>query len=339
MTINEILVQEKTSFNDLVTKAQGIQSKCADYNITNAGDHNIRHDADSLKFIYRADTNEIRNVGATPHALSQMCNKIGVPTRYIDKCIQSGRVDLASDNINSWLDGFNKNLFIREHDGKIRGVLSDRYSVLDTPDILDSVLGNAILHDDEYKVQGHFITPERFHTRLIQREPMNIAGEDLFAGIQIDSSDVGRSILTAKLFIYKQVCTNGLVVSKAGGMMFQQKHVGITKEEFYEGFNKSMDNIYTLIENAETFIGTAIKDNSYRNVFHSQKDMETLVNSLKIKTKLSDDGVTKVIDTMKSTYEPTRWGLINAITQVAQDYTLERRLELESIAGELLLVA
>jgi hypothetical protein len=338
MTINEILSQEKTSFNDLVTKAQGIQSKCIDYNITNANDHNVRHDSSSLKFIYKPDNDELRSVGATPHALSQFCNKIGVPTRYMDKCIQSGRLELASDNINSWLEDYNKNLFIREYDNKMRGVLSDRYSVLDTPDILDSVLGNVI-EDNQYKVKGYFLTPERFHARLIQREPMKVAGEDLFAGIQIDSSDVGRSILTAKFFIYKQVCTNGLVVSKGGGMLFQQKHVGITKDEFFNGFNNSMSSIPILIENAETVIGTALNEKTYESVFHNQKEMDNLVNSLKIKTKLSDEGVTKVIDTMESTYAPTKWGLINAITQVAQDYTLERRLELESIAGDLLMVA
>ena len=39
---------------------------------------------------------------------------------------------------------------------------------------------------------------------------------------------------------------------------------------------------------------------------------------------------------MKPKYEDNIWGLINSITEVAQDFTLERRLELERIAGNLL---
>ena len=42
-----------------------------------------------------------------------------------------------------------------------------------------------------------------------------IDGEDLFAGITLDSSDVGRSGLYVRFFIYKQVCTNGLIIPKA----------------------------------------------------------------------------------------------------------------------------
>lgn len=39
---------------------------------------------------------------------------------------------------------------------------------------------------------------------------------------------------------------------------------------------------------------------------------------------------------MKDRYDMSRWGLINGITEVAQDFTLERRLELERMAGNLL---
>ena len=54
-------------------------------------------------------------------------------------------------------------------------------------------------------------------------------------------------------------------------------------------------------------------------------------------TRLSDDSANKVIQLMlDGTYESNKWGMINAITQVAQDFTLERRIELERIAGNIL---
>ena len=55
---------------------------------------------------------------------------------------------------------------------------------------------------------------------------------------------------------------------------------------------------------------------------------------------MSDESTGKVIQLMQDgTYNRNRWGLINSITQVAQDFTLERRIELERIAGGMLLVA
>ena len=191
----------------------------------------------------------------TRHSLSQLCNKIGVPIRYVDKCIDSGRVDLAAENINSWIDDFGKNLFIREYKNTIRGVLSDRYSTLDTPHIMDAV--NDVLNFDEYQIKGYTLSPERFHARIIQREMMNIDGEDLFAGIQIDSSDVGRSILTVKFMIWKQVCTNGLCISRGGGVLFQQKHIGIDALEFRDEFRKSLSNSPSLVEYSKELIEEA----------------------------------------------------------------------------------
>ena len=39
---------------------------------------------------------------------------------------------------------------------------------------------------------------------------------------------------------------------------------------------------------------------------------------------------------MNDNYGTSTWGFINSLTEVAQDYTLERRLEIEKYAGDLL---
>ena len=53
----------------------------------------------------------------------------------------------------------------------------------------------------------------------------------------------------------------------------------------------------------------------------------------------SDDDVKSVFDLMEQHYSPNKWGLINSITEIAQKFTLERRIELERIAGDMLAVA
>lgn len=320
------------SFEELSDKAHAIQNKCKDFNISNASFNNIRFDGDSGQLIYVPDeTSTPRRVPMSKHSMSQLCNKIGVPVRYMDKCLDSGMTDLATENINSWLQDFGKNLFVREHDSRARGILSDRYMALDTPDILD-VLGEVI-DPHEYSTKGFFLTEERFHARIVQNHMMRVDNEDLFAGVQVDSSDVGRSTLIVRFFIFKQVCTNGLCISKGGGILFEQRHVGISLDDFRSEFKTSMSRIPDLITNAADMIELGRKEKV--NLL-SENDLTAFTDRLKLTTKLSDEAMGKVINLMQERYSTTRWGLVNSLTEVAQDYTLERRLELEKIAGEIL---
>ena len=73
------------------------------------------------------------------------------------------------------------------------------------------------------------------------------------------------------------------------------------------------------------------------NTKSSDEVIQSVISNIKNMTRLSDDSANKVIQLMlDGTYESNKWGMINAITQVAQDFTLERRIELERIAGNIL---
>lgn len=326
------------SFDELYHKAQDIQSLCVDYNVSNVTDRNMRLHADNGRLIYCPDDGSTRSSEMSRYAMSQLCNKLGVPVRYLEKCFDAGLIDLAADNVNAWLQDYNKNLFIREHDDKIRGILSDRYMTLDTPNIMEVI--SSVVDSSDYSTKGYFMSPERFHARIVQNNMMNIAGEDLFAGIQIDSSDVGRSTLLVRFMIYKQVCTNGLCISRGSGVLFEQRHIGISLDEFHAEFKESMSRIPVLMQSATAFIEEARKPDDRYNVSRfTESQLRDFVDRMRLKTRLSEDSVSKVIDMMQEKYTPTLWGLVNSLTEVAQDFTLERRVELEKIAGDMLLVA
>lgn len=333
---NKEVLNKRTNLGKLIGKAEKINSECADYIITKANSDNVSFNTDcgvSLKYI--AEDTAIRKSNISRYALGQLGTKIGVPVRYLEKCISTGRLDLAEDNVNSWLSDYNKDLLIREYRGKIRGVLSSKYSICDSHEILNVV--NDAVNLNTFNVKESFLNEERLHVRLTGKEMLPIDGEDLFAGLFIDSSDVGRSILTVKFGIYKQVCTNGLVIARAGGTLFEQKHIGITAEEFHDGLVKSLKNVDVLTENAVEWVKRAKhRDNHWSAVTEYEDDIEEFVSYIRQQTNLSNDSAHKVIDLMNTKYEDNRWGLINGITEVAQDFTLERRLELERIAGNLL---
>lgn len=271
----------------------------------------------------------------SPFALSQLCNKIGVPVRYINKCIETGRLDLAHDNLCSWLEDYKTPTLIREYKGHVRGVLTSKYSVCDTQEIIRVV--DDVLDMNNYNIKGFFLNEERFHLRLVSKDMLPISGEDLFAGITIDSSDVGRSPIVVTFFIYKQVCTNGLMIAKNNELLFHQKHIGITAEELHESLVASLKNIEYLTEQTvERIQLTRQRYNHWSSTSEHPEDIQEFANHIRQQTNLSMDSANKVIDLMNTKYEDTRWGMINAITEVAQDFSLERRIELERIAGSLL---
>lgn len=333
--IKEVIDTKPKTLDKLIIKANDIALNSHDFMVRKANTHNVRfNESAGLTFI--AEDQEIRDFQISRYALGQLGSKIGVPARYLEKCVNSGRIELAQDNVNSWLNDYDKDLFIREYRGGIRGVLSTKYSVCDTPEILE-VLDNS-LDLDEYNIKGSFLTPERFHLRIAQKQRMKVEGEDIFAGLTIDSSDVGRSTLNVSFLVYKQVCTNGLILSKGRTQLFSQKHIGITAEEFRSGFESSLDIIPEIVAGVEKQIERTRLGDTYNFFAHTNDELEELVKQIRLGTQLSETNANKVIEIMKSKkYDLNRWGYINALTEVAQELTLERRIALEKYAGSLLI--
>ena len=333
--IKEVIDIRPKTLDKLIIKANDIALNSHDFMVKEANTRNIRFNETAGITFVDSNTRSIEDFPISRYALGQLGSKIGVPARYLDKCIESGRIDLAQDNVNSWLEDYNKDLFIREYNGGIRGILSSKYSVCDSHEIL-SVVDDAV-DLRNYNIKGSYLDEERLHVRLVSKEMLPIDGEDLFAGLFIDSSDVGRSILTVKFGIYKQVCTNGLMIARAGGVLFEQKHIGISADEFHEGLVASLSNVDVLTENAVYWVSRAKSRYNHWNINSEHpEEIQEFVNYIRQNTNLSTDSANKVITLMRDKYEDTRWGLINGITEVAQDFTLERRLELERIAGNML---
>ena len=62
--------------------------------------------------------------------------------------------------------------------------------------------------------------------------------------------------------------------------------------------------------------------------------MKMYLEKAKREMKLSEKSMEKLQDLISGTYEPTKWGIINGVTELAQDFTLETRLDMEHWAGE-----
>lgn len=306
-------------FEKLVKHANDIQADCTD-RLVKANE--IRMD------------NELLLAGSplSPLAEGHLCGKLQVPSRYFTRLVKAGQKELAAENINVWLQDDDKRKFLlREYKGTIRGVLSGSYSKYDAPEILNTIA--EVFDPSEFKLKGSFINEERLHLRLCENKMMNVNGEDLFAGIALDSSDVGRAGLSVKFLVWKQVCTNGLVIAKESAQIFRQKHVGISHDDFIAGLKEGFERFYDLKDNISRSIEATAKVELNRG---SAEDDDELIEHIQNITGLSEESSNEVLNVVDLNYKRTRWGLINGITEVAQQFTLERRIELETIAGNLL---
>lgn len=333
-------------------KSSEIQSLCTDHliqraNLLSFAVESTIADGICAKFIDTDETGrkmseDIHKLRFTDHALTQICGKLGIPVRYMQSCQKAQNTELVQENFNTWIEDYNKSLFIRAYDDTVRGVLSDRYSVFDTPDILDVVQSST--RGMDLRVKQYFMSPERLHIRLIGNDFMNIPDEDLFAGIQIDSSDVGRAILSVRFFIFKQVCTNGLCVSRGSGVLFEQKHLSINRKEFADGLTASLKSFPKIVAEYEDAVTTARKvahlfgivPQRVPNFRPKDDEIARMIDKVKTLTRLPDESAAKVVDLATQKYGVSDWGFINATTEVAQQFTLERRIELERIAGSML---
>ena len=117
--------------------------------------------------------------------------------------------------------------------------------------------------------------------------------------------------------------------------MFSQKHIGLTSEDELE-FVASFKDIEALKENSVSQILAAQK----RNL--SFKEMEMYLERVRKELhlgKILTIGEMPAQEWIEDEFGPNLWGVVNFITQKAQEYSLDDRVDMETYAGHLLAAA
>lgn len=156
-------------------------------------------------------------------AMTQLCSRLEIPYNYFVKCMNKCEY-LAHSTFHTWSTLNQSPVLLRLYSGKIVGVLSSKYSTFDNQDVMN-VVGN-VDSLQTMEIRNHLITPSRFHLRMTTPEPFL---DDLYTGIQVDNSQVGKSNFSILFMVYKQVCTNGLIADINNSKVFVKKHIGDLK--------------------------------------------------------------------------------------------------------------
>lgn len=325
----ELIVEHLIEDTDeLIERALFIDSVSKDWKLTN-NDITILPDLVLGIASQDAEGNPFTdNLKMTPYSFTQFCSRMGLPNTYAKKLMSIGREDLLLHNLNELLQeqDENKEFLVRQTGNYMRAFLSDRYTVLDSSLILD--MAKKVIPEN-FALNQFFLTPERLHVRYLGQR-LDIPKQDLYVGIQIDSSDVGRKNLSVDFFIYKQVCTNGLKVAKLHSNIYKKVHVGdgLNELSFYRDFSKGIGKM-------QRFVGLLTEE--IKNALNNSID-ETGFKKLYEKTKKAFPQIVKEdeVKLYMNKYGDNLFAYVNALTEISHQYTLDERIDLEEFAGSLL---
>jgi hypothetical protein len=276
----------------------------------------------------------------TEWAHSQLAEKTGIPKKYYDKMLEAEEFELLAENINTWLrDG--KRL-IRILDGKVRAILSDRYRIIDNYDLVFLAL-DEFQKKETIEIHRIDLTETMLYIKAIDRTLTETIKEQdtVYGGLVIRNSEVGASALRIEPFILRKVCVNGLILQRT----LKKIHLGRQMAE--------IDDINWSDETKE------FEDKAFwskvRDVIRATFDKQTFqswVEKLKESTKIAIRKPTEAVNIIVGHLglseeqkqkllmhfsEPTKYGLINAVTNLAsQTKNVDEQVRLEEFAGEIL---
>lgn len=110
---------------------------------------------------YLRNGSETVKADLTENAFSQICQRAGVPSVYIRKCLDNGRGELAAENFSSWAQTATKDpvsIRVRTYDGVVHAVLTPQYNPFDHPEILYGIQ-KAVGHDGRYEANEGIPVP------------------------------------------------------------------------------------------------------------------------------------------------------------------------------------
>jgi hypothetical protein len=291
---------------------------------------------------------------------TQLATYTDIPKGYFDR-LASEKPQLLADNINHGLDkitsmskreGKPESRLLRTIDGKVRGLLSSRYRILDAHDMLEATLPTML--DAGMQVVSSEITEQRLFIKALSPKLMTEVkkGDAVQYGLTISTSDVGAGSVRVEPLIYRLVCLNGMISNTA----IRKFHVGKnqaendiqellsdkTKELTDQAFWAQVRDIVLASMKPENFEKEVDRLRLAANLEIKNFDLPRVVElSMKATGIVGETKKNSILSALASGNEGaglTQWGLINAFTRAAQadDFSYEESIEMERAAGSIL---
>ena len=290
----------------------------------------------------------------------QLASYADIPKAYFDR-LNAENPALLATNVNHSFERLsevsNKNgkpetRMVRTVAGKVRGLLSSSYRIIDSYALLETILPIAQQHGLE--VASSEITDSKLYLKLLSpRLKAEVTTGDLVQyGVVISTSDVGGGAFRVEPIVHRLVCLNGLIMN-------------VSKKVFHKGKSQAEDNIYEILTDRTKELSQIAFFSQVRDMVNASLDpvnFEREVNKLRdaSQKKITNFDLPQVVEmTMRSVGITgdnkakgilaalasgnegaglTQWGLINSFTRAAHslDLDYESSIEMERAAGLIL---
>ena len=266
----------------------------------------------------------------TDHSMNQLCGKLEIGTQYLRKCLPVSQ-ELVAHNLNFWIKNTkSKELMVRTIERKsdelpniARAVCSNRYKRIDN----DVVVTHSLNKLMDLGLDIKYINYDRDTLNVTAVNPKVEGevseGDVVQSGVTITNSEIGSGSLMIQPFIYRLVCTNGMVAPRYLNR-FYSKHVGKII------IDPSQDDQYiTIIEKMQKQIDLVNDNEVWKESFQKLKDStKQTINSHQIVELAKKQGVTEseraqIFERLNhyvgDTFTTTKYDLANAITNLGND--------------------
>lgn len=298
----------------------------------------------------------------TDFAFGQFCAFLEIPPDFIRRCPVNGPSG-KKGIVDHWKGGVDgKTFLLRLYNldkpdektgagGYIRGFLTERYSRFDNLELLN--VAEPFIKEHQLQIQIGQHTDKSFHMRLLHPKVFDIKtgrpvrpedqpppgahvvnqnSDNHQMGLHVGNSEVGAFNLLGDFVLFRQLCTNGLVVLFDRKHLFTHKHVGIEQHEIRTKLQAALgemnDRSDSVIEKVEMLAAAKL---------------EQPLNELRRQIKAlggTNDFVTLAFQAYEEEPIPSRFGVVQAITRAAQKLpSIDARFKMEQLAGQILLAA
>jgi hypothetical protein len=230
-------------------------------------------------------------------------------------------------------------VYNKDNHQRVRAIMSDRYKRIDSDVVANSCLSKLMDMNAELKYSSYDGDNMNITAVLPKLEGEVVEGDLVQGGITITNSEIGHGSLIVKPFIYRLVCTNGMVAPEYLNQ-FYAKHVGkmiidLDNDDQWKTIVDKMGQQLELISNPELF---------QENIDKLKQATEEKINSHQVevlakKHGLSDDERAGVFERLNhyvgETFVTSKYDVANAITNIANDESKsdERARFLQELGG------
>ena len=283
---------------------------------------------------------------ATSYAHAQMASKLSIPKVYYDRMLKDSPFLLAN-NVNHWLEKRQEETsLIRTLRGQMRAFLSNRYRIVDNHDILEMVIPELAEMGSGIEIVSCQVTDEKMYLKVINKnvEAAIAVGDPVQAGFILSNGEIGNSSISVEPFIYRLVCTNGLILKDRKQRKNHAGRVNENADLYASDTLQAIDDAFRL--KIRDLVRNAINISTFQEAVTDMQGAKSNlitgnpVKAVEVTAKaigLSENESGLVLNHLIRSGDLSKFGMLNAVTRTAEDIeSYDRATEIERLGSSVL---